>query len=199
MNFDINIVHTIFFYIIAAVAIIGALGVVFLPRIIYSVVSIVVTFLAVAGIFILANADFVGLAQIIIYAVALSIIFVFAIMLTGKDEDKKLWIAFKPRTLFAIAFSGLMFLIITFSVTNGLFLFKKIDSPFRNQLVTQKTEQVIKEQGTAGVIGQGLLKKYVLPFELLSVLLLVIILGVTVLANKDDEKMINPTTQKGDI
>lgn len=183
-----DIIYNLFFYAIAFVLIIAALGVVFFPRIVYSAVSMIVAFLSVAGIFVLLNADFVAISQIIIYAVGITIVMIFAIMLTGKVSEKKLWIAFKPRTLFAFGISGVFFLGIVLSViTNG--------NIFLSTLPSIETIGTLQNEGTTGIIGNALLTKYVLPFEVLSLLLLAAIIGTVVMAKKDKDNLINPTTK----
>ncbi|MFA6989322.1 MAG: NADH-quinone oxidoreductase subunit J, partial [Candidatus Gastranaerophilaceae bacterium] len=183
-------------YALAAVTILGALGVIFSPKIIYSTVSLVVAFLSTAGIFILLNADFVGLAQILIYGVGITIILVFAIMLTSQEEDKALWIAFKPRTLLGAGFVGLLFLLIAFFTTGGFFLFTQIIPIIPPQKHAESLVILHQTIGTAPAIGENLLKKYLLPFEVLSILLLAAIIGAAVLANKDNASMLNPVVNE---
>lgn len=187
--------YSLFFFSIAFVLIISALGVVFLPKIVYSAVSMILAFLAVAGIFVLLNADFVAVSQIIIYAVGITIVMIFAIMLTGTREDKSLWVAFRFRTLAAFGAAGLLFLAIIFSATGG---FKALSQNSGLFAVTQPSAQVIETlqtTGTTGIIGKSLLTGYVLPFEILSLLLLAVILGAVVLAGKGKDLLVNPTTQ----
>lgn len=190
-----DIIYNLFFYAIAFVLILSALGVVFLPRIVYSAVSMILAFLSVAGIFVLLNADFVAISQIIIYAVGITIVMIFAIMLTGKVSEKKLWIAFAPRTLFAFAISGAFFITILFAITNGFKVLTREGNLFFTSLPSLETIETLQNEGTTGIIGNALLTKYVLPFEILSLLLLAAILGAVVMAKKDRDNLINPTTK----
>ncbi len=189
-----DIIYSLFFYAIAFVLIIAALGIVFMPRIVYSAVCMIIAFLSAAGIFVLLNADFVAVSQVIIYAVGITIIMVFAIMLTAAREDKKLWIAVKFRSLVAIAASGLLFLIILASVTKCITALSSRAGLFAVQEPSQETIQRLAVEGTTLTIGKALLTDYVLPFEILSLLLLAAILGAVVIAGKGQEKLINPTT-----
>jgi len=189
-----DVIYNLFFYVIAFVLVIAALGVVFLPRIVYSAVSMILAFISVAGIFVLLNADFVAISQIIIYAVGITIVMIFAIMLTGKVSEKKLWIAFAPRTLFAFAISGTFLVTILFAITNGFKCLARESSIFSATLPSIDTIEILQTQGTTGIIGKALFTKYVLPFEILSLLLLAAILGAVVLAKKDRDNLINPTT-----
>ena len=166
-----DLIYLFFLLIISLAMVVSALGVVFLRSIVHSAISLIVTFLSVAGLFILLNADFVAVSQIIIYAVGITIVLIFAIMLTGKKSDEKLWIAFAPRTLFAFVISAALFGLISFSCTDG---FTRFGNPkaFRTGIPSPQVIQTVKKHGTAEIIGNALLTKYVLPFELLSLLLL---------------------------
>jgi len=188
-------IYSLFFYIIASILLISSIGVVFLPRIVYSAVSMIVAFLSVAGIFVLLNADFLAVSQIIIYAVGITIVMLFAIMLTGKAADKTLWVAFAPRTLFAFIIAGSFFVTVYFGITNGFKYFARNTGVFAVSLPTTETIETLQTEGTTGIIGNALLTKYVLPFELLSILLLAAIIGAIVIAKKDGEELVNPTTK----
>ena len=191
-----DIIYSLFFYFIAFVLIIAALGVVFLPGIVYSAISMILAFFSVAGIFVLLNADFVAVSQVIIYAVGLMIVMIFAIMLTGAHEDKKLWIAVKIRSVFALAIAGLIFLIIMISATGGLTALSQDAGIFAIKQPSIETIHKLKTEGTISTIGTALLTTYVLPFEILSLLLLAAIIGSVVIAKKfKKNKLINPTTQ----
>jgi len=173
-----DLIYSFFFFVIAGVLLLSALCVVFLPRIVYSAVAMILAFLSVAGIFVLLNADFVAVAQIIIYAVGITIVMIFAIMLTGTREDTKLWIALKPRSLFAVASAGMLFLAIFASSVFGVFAIQEPSAEVIQQL---------QAEGTTPVIGNELLTTYVLPFEVLSILLLAAIVGAVVIASKNKE------------
>ena len=189
-----DIIYDLFFWGIAAVLLISALGVVFMPKIVYSAVSMLIAFLSAAGIFLLLNADFIAISQIIIYAVGITIVMIFAIMLTGRLFDKKLWIAFAPRTLFAFAIAGAFFVTILFAVTDGFRVFGTETGIFTSTVPLFQTVETMQTAGTAGILGESLLTKYVLPFEILSLLLLAAIIGAAVIAKKDDDNLVNPGT-----
>jgi len=190
-----EIVYQIFFVIISGVLLLSALGVVLFKNIIYSAVSLIVTFLSVAGIFVLLNADFVAISQIIIYGVGITIILIFAIMLTSREESAKLWFAIAPRTLFALGISGGLFLLIAYAVTGGFTKLIGTAHIFNQNPQSAEAVKLIAQEGTAKIIGNALLQQYVLPFEILSILLLAAILGAVVIAKKDQDNLVNPTTE----
>ncbi len=189
-----EIIQSLFFYIIAGIALLSALCVVFAPKIIYSAIALVATFLAIAGIFILLNADFVGLAQVMIYGVGVAIVLIFAIMLTSQKEEKNLWIAFAPRTLFALMFSFLLFVGICFASTKGFTALSEKSDSFYIKQPRSEIVKVLEEEGTSKALGKSIFTVNILAFEILSILLLAAILGSVVLARKDGETLKNPTT-----
>jgi len=189
-----DVLYNLFFYAIAGILLISALGVVFLHRIVYSAVAMILSFLAVAGIFILLNADFLAISQIIIYAVGITIVMIFAIMLTGKQADKELWIAFAPRTLFSFAICGTLFLTVIYAITDGFKTLFADYTIFSISIPSIETIDTLQTQGTTGIIGKLLLTTYVLPFEILSILLIAAVLGAVVIAKKDRDNLVNPTT-----
>ena len=144
----------------------AALGVVIVRDLIRALVLLITSFLGVAGLYITLSADFVAVAQVLIYAGAISILLIFAIMLTpraGRDNAE------------------------TFLQIPGLLLAGLV--AFTIGFISIQTDWSIAERGgfeeTASAIGEALLSKYVLPFEMASVLLLVAMLGAIVLVRPE--------------
>ncbi|MDD3013898.1 MAG: NADH-quinone oxidoreductase subunit J [Candidatus Gastranaerophilales bacterium] len=187
-----DVVYSLFFLILSFTVILSALGVVFLKKIVHSMVSLIICFLSIAGIYIMLNADFVAISQLMIYAVGITIIMIFAIMLTSRESEKKLWIALAPRTLFALLTSAGLFALIAYSVWGDI---KNIKDIFNINPPGIEMIEFIKQSGTSVIIGKQLFTNYLLPFELLSVLLLAAILGAVVLTKKDSDKLVNPITE----
>lgn len=188
-----DIIYSLFFLILSFTVVTSALGVVFLKKIVHSMVSLIICFLSIAGIYILLNADFVAISQLMIYGVGITIIMIFAIMLTSRESEKKLWIAFAPRTLFAFLTSIGLFILVAYTVCDDFE--KNIKDIFNINPPGIETIELIKQSGTSVIIGKQLFTNYLLPFELLSVLLLAAILGAVVLTKKDSERLVNPTTE----
>src|SRR5688500_18566554 len=82
-----ELIEPLVFYGAAGVVVLGALAVVFLPRIIHAALSLVLFFIGVAGNFILLHAEFVAAAQVIIYAGAITVLVLFAVMLTQGSQS----------------------------------------------------------------------------------------------------------------
>jgi NADH-quinone oxidoreductase subunit J len=154
------------FWLLAVLTVGSAVGVAAVRDLIRAVVLLITSFLGVAGLYITLSADFVAVAQVLIYAGAISVLILFAIMLTpraGRDN---------AETFFQIP--GLLLAgVVTFTIG----------------IVSLETDWTVVERGgfeeTASEIGEALLSKYVLPFEMASVLLLVAMLGSILLVRPE--------------
>ncbi|MBI2913990.1 MAG: NADH-quinone oxidoreductase subunit J [Chloroflexi bacterium] len=154
------------FWILAVITVGSALMVVAVRNLIHAVVFLIVSFLGVAGLYITLSADFVAVTQVLIYAGAVSVLILFAIMLTptaGRDNAETFLRL--PALLLAVLLG------------------------FTIGFVSLETDWSIADRGgfeeTASAIGEALLDKYVLPFEMASVLLLVAMVGAIVLVRPE--------------
>ncbi|MBE2232274.1 MAG: NADH-quinone oxidoreductase subunit J [Anaerolinea sp.] len=163
----------LFFLILAAAAIAGALGVVLSKKPVYSALSLLVNFAVVAVLFITLQAQFVAVVQIIVYAGAIVVLFLFVIMLIGGDLPG---VAIRPRgravAAVVAALAGVLALAgLGYAVIAG--------SP-------AAMSGAVPGNGSVQAIGEALFTTYLLPFELASVLLLVAMVGAVALARKDN-------------
>lgn len=164
--------YQILFYIVSSMLLVSALGVIFAPRIIYSVLCAFVAFISVSFIYFMLNAPFNAAVQIAIYGVAVSILFIFSIMMTGYHKEKNLYIAIAPRTLIAMA--GLFF---TF-VAVAIFAAEDALHEPGSILITAKMSALYD---TTFALSKGIFTDYIFAFELLSVFLLVAVVGLGVI------------------
>lgn len=169
-----NILVTISFYGLALLAILSALGVVFLNNIVRAATTLMVTFLSIAGLYILLNADFVAMAQILVYSVGIAIIILFALMLVKQNTENKSNILTLKNALAFITCS-LLYLIMLIAILTTKF---NIIEP------SKYVYETIKNEGTTALIGTQIFSGYVLPFEIISILLFVALFGAVVLAKK---------------
>lgn len=178
-----EILNFIIFIILAGLILLSALVAVFAKNIVYSILAAVICFMSIAGIFFTLNADFIGIAQIFVYGVGVSILLAFAIMFTAKEQEKNLYLANPSRILIGFVFVLALFLSINCFVAPNLFKSNKgiflIKQPSQSQI------ELLHNSGTARIIGKRLFCDYVLPFELLSILLLAGIVGAGYLAGKE--------------
>jgi NADH-quinone oxidoreductase subunit J len=154
------------FWLLAVLTVGSALGVVAVRNLIRAVVLLITSFLGVAGLYITLSADFVAVVQVLIYAGAISVLILFAIMLTplaSRDNAE------------------------TFLQVPGLLLAGLV--AFTMSFVSLETDWSVVERGgfeeTATEIGDALLSTYVLPFEMASVLLLVAMVGAILLVRPE--------------
>jgi NADH:ubiquinone oxidoreductase subunit 6 (subunit J) len=157
------------FYVIAAFVIACALGVVFFHELIYSALSMVACFMGVAGIYILLHAELVAAAQVLLYVGAISILVIFAIMLT-RHRKGDFWLFFHRQSLWALPFVvvGGIALIIILSTAN-------YNAPELGQNPSDET------------IAQLLFNDYTFPFEMVSLVLLVAMIGAILLARREKD------------
>lgn len=160
--------ESIAFWIIGAVAVLSALGVLFSRNIFHAAIFLILSFLAVAGLFVTLSADFIGVVQMLVYAGAISILLIFAILLTRDVESGN---PSNKYQLPAFFLGGLFFATL-------VVIFVNTDWIVSNEL---------PNQDTTAALGDALLGPYVLPFEVASVLLLAAMIGAIVIARGREE------------
>ncbi len=168
------------FFMFATVAIGSAIGVVVARNPVGSLMFMVATLAAVAGIFVLLEAHFLAAIQVIVYAGAIMVLFLFVIMLLNLGHDYQ-------RDV-----KGGVWSVMAFATTGGLAgllvrqLGRSADSPaFLTGSGGDAIDAALAEYGAVGAIARPLFTDYVVPFELVGILLLVAIVGATVLAKKN--------------
>ena len=158
----------IIFFIVAALLIISAGLVVFQRNVVHSAVALVAALFLIAVLFLSLNAPMVGVLQILVYAGAIMVLFLFVIMLlnpVGLEQRRNLWWV-------AGSVSGLLLIAML--------------APVLFNLGSAQDPMVATELfGSPEELARSLFTDFVLPFEIASVLLLVAIIGAVVLANKE--------------
>jgi NADH-quinone oxidoreductase subunit J len=165
------------FLILAAICLVSALNVLIQRHPIYSALSLIVTFLGLAGIYLQMQAEFIAAMQVVVYTGAIMVLFIFVIMLLNARPEKYS----KSRTLF-IKYSAIPLSILFGIGILGLLI--HLISPIGGH---QSLPLIVTSKNTEA-IGQLLYTKYSLPLEIASLLLLSAILGVVVLAKKEGSK-----------
>ena len=155
------------FWLIAIITLGSALMMVLNKNIFHSALLMVVTFIGVAAVYVMLSADYMAAVQMLVYAGAISIFIVFGVMLTQKGNMKQ-------TNLFAkhTALAGLVSLAI---VGINAFMVIKTNWPLSTATPPQET---------VGQIAELMLTKYVVPFEVAAVLLLVALLGAVIIAKE---------------
>jgi len=159
--------YDIIFYIFAILTIVSAGLVVFSKNIVYSAFSLLVTFFSVAGIYVLLNADFIALTQLLIYVGGILVLLLFGVMLTTNATNVDL----NTQTLKAIPATVIA------AIITALLVSTVISTKW-------KSNETPPLNNTVKGIGELLLTKYLLPFEIASIVLLVAIVGAAFLARR---------------
>src|SRR3989337_1849161 len=160
----------LFFLMFAIIAIISAIGVVSLRNPVHSAISLIVCFFQVAAIFILLRSPFLAVVQIFIYVGAVMVLFLFVIMML--DIRHAAIKSFMPAGQFwVIVFLIALILEILFALTGS-----------RLTGMSLATTQL---NGSVAEIGKAMFTTYLLPFEIVSVILLVALVGAIVMGRKD--------------
>ncbi len=156
------------FYAVAAVTVGSALAVVTLRSIVHSALSLVLTFVGVAAIYVLLSADFVAAVQVLIYAGAVTILLLFAIMLTRPAGASDTNPVNSQRFVALLASAALLVVLVVALLGAG----------WSGAVPAAPASSV-------AVVGKQLFSTYALPFEVASVLLLVAMVGAIMLARED--------------
>jgi NADH-quinone oxidoreductase subunit J len=157
------------FWILAAVIFISSIMVVSLKNIFHCALFLILCLFSVAGIYILLHAEFLAAAQVLIYVGAVSILIIFAIMLTSDLGSKK--IVQTNNNAFIGFFVCLLFAFAVIQVV-------------RHSQVWQAAKEALPAQNVL-LVGKALMTKYMLPFEVVSVLMLAALIGAVVLAREE--------------
>jgi len=167
---------TLFFFLpIAAVVVISAILVIVLPNPIHSALSLVVTFLGLAGLYVLLNAQFVAAIQVIVYAGAIMVLFLFVIMLIDLDEKKRTRERHPLQKAFGVILAPFVLAGIGTIVATGVLYGNK----------GTETAAKVSAVGNTKVLAGLLFTDWVLPFEITSILLLAAIVGAIILSKKE--------------
>ncbi len=161
------------FMIFAAVAVVCGINLVLQKHPISSALSLVGVMAALAALYLLLGGEFIAAAQLVVYAGAVMVLFVFVIMLLNAGTEHKVhkstWAKYAGAPLLVV-FLGMV-----------AWLIQGMSAPTENVTFGQF------QKGTPLEIGRALFTTYLLPFEITSVLILIAILGAIVLARKEIE------------
>jgi len=163
--------HPIAFSIIAAWILVCGIGVVTFKNIVHSAVSMVFCFLGVAAIYLLLNASLVAIIQLLVYVGAISVVILFAIMLTEAQEGEYR-LFFNRQSIVAFPLTVAVAVVVT-----AILVSSRYPQPISLKSLTPNLK------GLATL----LFNVYVFPFELVSLVLLAAMIGAIVLARREDE------------
>ncbi|MEO8573500.1 MAG: NADH-quinone oxidoreductase subunit J [Pyrinomonadaceae bacterium] len=163
-------VGSVLFFLFAGFAIACAISTVYHRNPLYGAISLVGVFISLSCIYVTLAAPFIAAVQVLVYAGAIMVLVVFVIMLLNLDEDRPL--------------NRLRYL---YGVGGGLGLILLVQTFFIFYAVMKAPQQVVNNAETVGKtmsIGQGMYTEYLLPVEIVGVLLLMAVIGGVVLARR---------------
>ena len=163
-------IETAVFFFFATVAVLGAVSLILQRHPIHSALSLIVVMVALAALYLLLGAEFIAAVQIIVYAGAIMVLFVFVIMLLNAGEEERTNFSRMARYV-GLPVGILLTLQLAYTVARA-----SSEHAHANPAVWPASTREL---------SRLLFEKYVLPFELTSVLILVAILGAVVLARKE--------------
>jgi NADH:ubiquinone oxidoreductase subunit 6 (subunit J) len=161
------------FAFFSSLTLFSAIAVAWQKNLLYAAFLLLSTFVGIAGLYLTLNADFLAATQLLIYVGGVLTLFLFGILITKRRENRFLTSGIQNRSVglfLALLIGGMLGYVVYLEKDFGL-------------------KKPIYEASSAKVIGYGLMGDYLLPFELVGILLLVILIGVLVIAST---KPLNP-------
>jgi NADH-quinone oxidoreductase subunit J len=156
------------FFLFATMAVLGAAGTAISKNLVYSAFALLASLFGVAALFAWLSADYLAITQLIVYVGGILVLFLFAVMLTNKITDVKgsnPVVGEKPAALVSLGLFGLL-----------AYVAVKTEWPTLPQPTYRETTETI---------GDALLSTYLLPFEILSVVILAALVGAVIMARKE--------------
>ncbi len=163
------------FYLMAVVTVGGGGGVVSLPNPLYSVLSLIAAFLGLAGLYLTLNAEFIAVVQVVIYAGAIMVLFLFVVMLLDLRREERI-----PLRLPVQKFTGALIGLGLFAVIMKVIFSGSLLTGAKGAFPAERVSEI----GNTQVLGKILLTDYLLPFQAMGVLLFVGVIGAVVLARR---------------
>ncbi|URD70430.1 NADH-quinone oxidoreductase subunit J family protein [Leptospira borgpetersenii] len=203
------------FFLFASVMILSSLGVIFHPNAITAAVLLVLSFFSLAAIYAMMNAVFIATMQLLVYAGAIMVLVVFVLMLLSlREDDTKLFLFEKPiKKLLYLGLVMFLGVLLIIAVQDGIpsenspkigytktrdgrsvdYSFaihprwpeSKEFEEYKSKGLSIRPPSLVEVSGNTAVVGSAMFLRYLLPFELISILLLAAVLGVVVLGKKN--------------
>lgn len=157
------------FIIFSICMISGAVLMISYTKFVHMVIAISFTFFSLAGLYVLLSAEFVAFVQVLIYTSAITILMVFGMMMTGRDEDESPTNRSRHEFVLLLGILGFFF-VLFYAIQRAVF---------------PGTDEAAWEQ-TTGALGVKIFTEFAIPFELLAVLLTVAFIGAIMIAKREE-------------
>jgi NADH-quinone oxidoreductase subunit J len=168
----------ILFWFLSALAVLCAIMVVASKNPVHSILYLIIVFFAISGHYILLNAQFIAIVNIIVYAGAIMVLFLFVVMLMNLNAETE-----PPHKSKYMMYASV--------IAGGSLLLLVVAALRRNESINQLTELKTGDVGLISNLGRTLFSDFVFPFEISSVLFLSAMIGAVVISKKDTQK-VNP-------
>ena len=163
-------ITTLIYYILSAISIGAALMLLLSKNPVHSVLWLVVVFFTISGHYILLNAQFLAVVNIIVYAGAIMVLFLFVVMLMNLNADAEPSRSMRMKLIGIISGGSLLLVLL---------------SALMNMKNNQHLQLKVGDEGLIVNLGKTLFNHYVIPFEISSILFLSAIIGAVVVGKKD--------------
>lgn len=160
-----------FFILFATFAIASAIAMVLNKNTVNSALFLVLNLLSLAGIYLLLQSQFLAIIQVLVYAGAIMVLFLFVIMLLNLDQEETLFTKIRVRYAVAFLLGAAVFAQVVYSVFS-----------FTDMLPTVSSH--MSQVGTVEAVGDVLFTKYMLPFEVTAILLTAAVVGALLIAQR---------------
>jgi NADH-quinone oxidoreductase subunit J len=169
------------FAILSIMTIVSAVAAMSLRNLVHCALALVVTFVGLAALYLQLGAQFVGLAQILVYVGAVTILIVFAILLTRGGEPAQQSVL-SPSWISGIGVAVAVISVLVWAINHSVVLKSDVPPP---PSVTVKQ------------IGDALMNKFVLPLEVIGLLLTAALIGAVIIAMKEDKSEVRTPKSEG--
>jgi NADH-quinone oxidoreductase subunit J len=166
------LIDTVFFYAFALLTLGGGILTITRRNAVHSAISLIVSLLGVAGLYLLQHAEFLFAVQIVLYVGGIMVLFLFVIMLVNLDQAAK-------ERQFNRGWPVALAAVVAVGVEIGYFFYRGQDSFRLGEIAVPPAGA-----GNTEMLADALFREYLLPFEIASILLLVAVVGSVVMAKK---------------
>lgn len=166
----------VLFILFGSICAVSAVLMITRPNPVISALFLVLNFCSLAGLYLILNAQFIAVAQVIVYAGAIMVFFLFVIMLLNPEKEKRFFEHNTKIRIFIVAIVALILVQIVYIIF--------LSSP--SEVITREVARSV-ETGTVENIGREMFTNYILPFEAAGYLLLAATIGALVIAKKKFE------------
>jgi NADH-quinone oxidoreductase subunit J len=179
----------LFFILFAVLAVGGALGVITRTNVVHALILLVLTFVNVAAIYMLTQAYFLAVVQVLVYAGAILVLFAFVVMFLNLREFREVEQLYGKQKWVVLVVAPLIlaeFVVVTVGAT------------YQSVRGGLTPAAIASAGGNVNALGTSLFRDMLLPFEVASLILLVGMIGAIVLAQKEDSPDMSPREWTGD-